>query len=287
MGDQSILRYRINSNPDSRNKYTATIQTPSKKRSRSSLIKGNPYINRYKEYSEYINKALPCIHTYNLISLKNQAISHFPEAEVRNCTAIKLSTIILDCIKDININPQNGMPGSEKFYHRCLESIERNDEQYPADDIESVIILLEQMYSILKGSGIICVSEKSIKKQLPCNSSGRRYLKLFDAFWNKIKWNELFLSMPDTAARLQKNRKSIPRILIKRQGAFRLDEAANEMIKIADAGRENDIFLISFIDFYLFTWLSHFGIVEYLPGHDHEPVMIRLSGHGRQFLSLL
>ena len=52
-------------------------------------------------------------------------------------------------------------------------------------------------------------------------------------------------------------------------------------------GRLNDNYAISFIDFYFFTWLSHFGIVNYIEGDETDPVVIELTSHGKLFLNYL
>ncbi len=71
---------------------------------------------------------------------------------------------------------------------------------------------------------------------------------------------------------------------MRQKGKFRLDTVANEFLVATDIGKKNDLYLISFLDFYLFAWLSHFGIINYIAGNDCEPVIIELTEFGGRFV---
>ena len=114
------------------------------------------------------------------------------------------------------------------------------------------------------------------------------YIKLFNSFWNRANWGKLFPSMPDFAVSVQTKKKVIIDLMIeKRKNKYRIDDLYNSFTKITGLGKTNDVFLISFFDFYIFTWLSHFGLINYLDGNDYDPVIIEFTHQGRNLLQHL
>ena len=90
--------------------------------------------------------------------------------------------------------------------------------------------------------------------------------------------------MPGFARQLQEKRDFMASLIKKQKEKFRLVNIANEFITSTKIGSKNDLYIISFLDFYFFTWLSHFGIIEYLDGKDYEPVNMKMTDFGRKFL---
>jgi hypothetical protein len=110
---------------------------------------------------------------------------------------------------------------------------------------------------------------------------------MLNSFCNKINWDLLFPSMPETATNLMINKKLLINLILRKKTKFRIDAIANTFIKSSGLGKANDLLLISFLDFGIFTWLGHFGILNYLKGNDTDPVFVELTNHGRRMLEYL
>jgi hypothetical protein len=93
--------------------------------------------------------------------------------------------------------------------------------------------------------------------------------------------------MPDAACDLMKNKNLMVDLILKNKNKFRIANISNKFSSLTGISKPNDLFFISFLDFYFFTWLSHFGIIRYLNGADTEPVEIELTEHGRRILKYL
>ncbi len=126
-----------------------------------------------------------------------------------------------------------------------------------------------------------------LKKSAPQENAADWYRSLFLSFWNLVKWERLFPSMPEAAGMLQLNRGIAADIVMKSSGAFHLAETAGEIIEMTGMGRRDNLMLVSFIDFSLFTWLRHFGIMDYCAGSRTAAMRARLTDHGRAFLGSL
>jgi hypothetical protein len=277
MGDQLISYHKERNTPEQ-------FPYPALHKSKHSPEKKTPiemFNNRYNEYVKQFDKTFPA-YLFEIPGYKKQdGIKSIPTDFFKNCEALKLSTIFT------KMSRSNTAVSEENFIHSCIDCIEESGILKHIDDIELLIIYIDQLRAVLKESGIT-ESDESHAKSYQCrNSYSSRYVILFSAFWNKIKWEDIFLSMPEFAAKLQANKEAMIGIILKKKGQFRLDTAANEFLSSTGLGRENDLYLISFLDFYFFTWLSHFGLINYLEGSDNEPVMVEVTRPGRKLLELL
>lgn len=154
-------------------------------------------------------------------------------------------------------------------------------------DPELALINLKQAALILKNSSIVKDGAGLDGMRIAAANPIDLYRSLFYSFWNRIKWERLFPSMPDAAGILQLNRSIAADIVLRNVKPFSLYEAAGEIIEMTGMGRRNNLILVSFIDFSLFTWLRHFGIVEYCAGARTAAVRAKLSEHGRTFLGTM
>ena len=280
MGDQLISYHKENSTPE-------RFPDQASPRRKHSLEKKAPlqmFKNRYQEYVKHVEKSIPIYLFENSKDFRPKSGSLIPAKHIKHCTAFKLSAILIEMSSKQFTNIASG---EEEFLQRCINCIEDAGILRHIEDIELLIIYIQQMQAIVKESGIADLPDNSTNALKTQNSYSRQYIKLFSAFWNKVKWDDIFLSMPEFAARLQAAKEAMIGIILKMKGQFRLDSAANKFLKTTGLGKESDLYLISFLDFYFFTWLSHFGLINYLDGNDDEPVMIEVTEYGRIFLEAL
>ena len=280
MGDQLISYHKEKITPE----RFPDQASPRRKHSPEKKAPLEMFKNRYHEYVKRVDKAIPTYLFENLKDTRPKSESIIPAKHIKHCTAIKLSTILIEIFSKQSLNTNFF---KDETVHRCIKRAEKAGILKHIDDIEMLIIYIQQMQAIIKESGITELTNDALNTLKDRQSYGNQYIKLFRAFWNKVRWEDIFLSMPEFAAKLQERKGAMLEILQKKNGQFRLDSAANEFLRSTGLGRENDIYLISFLDFYFFTWLSHFGLVNYVDGKDNEPVMIEVTEHGRKFLELL
>jgi len=109
-------------------------------------------------------------------------------------------------------------------------------------------------------------------------------IKLFNSFWNRTQWEKIFPSDPETARSLMTGRSKIVDILMGCQTSRRLDSIAADISAAIDIKPECGLIFTSFIDFYLFTWLKHFGILSYSGQSAYSPVKIKITDAGIDYL---
>ncbi len=245
----------------------------------------NALQRRFKNSSTIIDKAIPLWFFNNPSTSIPKADFPIPDATVKACTAIKLSMFLIEMI---NNNPyffskKNHL--KEDFYIHCFDSLGKTNIINNINDTDLLIIYLKQLVIILKNSQLIRNSHGLAKVMEPIPSYSQLFFELFSTFWDKVRWENIFMSMPEFAVELKRNRNILIDLIMLQNKKFRIDVIANEFLQITELWEGNDLYLTSFLDFYFFTWLSHFGIVNYQNGHENEPVMIELTEFGRKFLN--
>ena len=110
------------------------------------------------------------------------------------------------------------------------------------------------------------------------------FYRLFNAFWNLVRWEDIFPSDPESARELKITRNILKDLVLRHYGAVSLNDIANEFFDMTGFSTPNDLLVISFLDFYFFTWLRHFGMIRYSNGTEIAPVRITVTDTGRTFL---
>jgi len=208
-------------------------------------------------------------------------------ADVRHmnrCFALSLFRTIMESIGSCD-HPLCGGVLPEEFYARCAAEILDKSLSRAKDDPELLVIYLKQMVIILKSAGFIGMEGGSWR--VSGKSVGEApYQAVFNAFWNQVRWEDIFPSMPDAAVELKRNRGILLDIMMRRSGGFAIDALAREFFDLTGFCGSDDIILISFLDFYFFTWLEHFALLEYDDAKE-GPVTARITGLGRRFFARL
>jgi hypothetical protein len=232
----------------------------------------------------YLNESVP----ETDIRKKNILVNkYFPysnkHSHVNICTNLN-SSVIFTLVKAITDNTTGScyIPSiySDNFYYSCIENNFLNYKLQFVADNELLLVYLKQTNNILRNADIISEPLTDINK-----FSMGFYLKLFTSFWNSTDWTELFPSMPDLAYLLFQKRHVIRELLINQKNKFRADCFSSAVFK--STGIKNNLLNISFIDFSIYTWLSHFDIIRYIPGEEYSPVMLELTNHGRIIMKYL
>jgi len=202
--------------------------------------------------------------------------------ELMNCFALTLARTITEKAaiqKDIACSTSM-FP--EEFYSACADDLIKQGSSI--QDRELLIIYLKQSAHILKKSGII-IKEKDYSIHIvEILSKVSLYRKIFDSFWNRQEWETIFPSSPEAANSLYENRESFIALLSGYYESVNIEVLANDFFDLSGICPRNDYFMISFIDFYLLTWLKHFGILEYSYTKNDDNIYVSLTESGRSFL---
>jgi len=205
-----------------------------------------------------------------------------------DCFALELISLILELIKTnkYQLTPEKNLPKS--FYDQCLKGVNQLKTLPKTRDKNLLLIYIKQAIHILKGSQLLRFENLKIKISSTIPSSPEKlYLEVFNSFWNKVDWSKIFPSDPQAALELKKNKSIIKDLLINLNEKVQLDSLANNFFDLTGFASKNHLFSISFLDFYLFTWLKHFGIITYHNNSENSPVYISTSERGKFILPTL
>lgn len=218
---------------------------------------------------------------------KPQSLENFRRLEknLKGCFALKLTRHICKSAEKAGASSTAGW--TEDFSETCLKSFSLKSFPGEAADRELLLIAIKQSLAIIRKTSLFTENGNAF------GAAGREcsvfslYIDLLSAFWEKVSWEEIFPSNPEAAREIQRNRHILIDLVAHAEDVFKLDDIANQFFDMTGFGRINDLFLISFLDFYFFTWLSHFGIVKYLSGDDHEAVRLEKTPQGQELLRIL
>ncbi len=205
--------------------------------------------------------------------------------ELKNCFALTLAVTIIERLSAEKTAVLENRIFSEDFYSRCADDLVRlNSSLYERD---LLIIYLKQSVHILEESGIIYRDGNNIVSAEKGLTGERLYRRLLNTFWNDLDWESIFPSSPEAAESLQENRYAFAELLSGSYSAVSIEVLANDFFEVTGICSRNDFFMISFLDFYLLTWLRHFGIVEYSTSSNDGLVYATLTDAGRTVLKSL
>lgn len=231
------------------------------------------------------------LNTYNSsIPLYYSYLSQFNDFATKpfsiDCFAIFLAELISHILTNGDYIAQPNGSMSSDFYRNCIEKAYQDDLAQQINDDDLMEIYIKQMVQILKTSGIIEVARDKKVKARECSSRMELFAKTFKSFWHSTDWSTLFPSNPHAAEDLKRHRLVIAEIILSHPVSISIENVANEFFSHTGFSRQNDLVMISFLDFYLFTWLKHFSIINYDNTDSYAPVMIKLTDGGGKILRL-
>ncbi len=218
-------------------------------------------------------------------SVMSEEESRSFENAMADCFAFRIARHVIGAMKKCvpRLNPDGTI--SEEFYRFCRKSIARTALSREIDDPELLEIYLKQAAIIIRKTAMSRQNDNCLDAASPEASAFDLYSELFLAFWERVDWAALFPSNPVASRDLMKCRNILVDLIAREKGAFRVDRLSNEFFHLTGFAEENDLFLMSFLDFYFFTWLAHFGILTYCG--KGSAVSLKTTPYGKAFLARL
>jgi len=203
----------------------------------------------------------------------------FSFMEIKDCYALTLANAISNKLlsEEIVTGKENSLP--ESFYNETAETIISE-----TGDKELCIINLKQMANIMKRGKIILFKENIASICENFQNRESLYCRLLESFWNETEWTEIFPSSPKNASKLYEKRDVFAELLLGFYTEVSVEDISNDFFEITGIAEKNDFFMISFLDFYLITWLNFFGIINYTDKNDKEIVYISIEDYGREII---
>lgn len=198
---------------------------------------------------------------------------------VNGTTVMTLASCIISTIQQYGSHHSKPSRFSDEFYALCLEKL--LDSTIGHYDTELLTIYIKQAVIMLKTADII----KNDSAEAP--STPDLYNQLLLIFWNKCNWKQIFPSGGHLSNEIKRNRHILLDILLSLNGPKKLHEVAQIFFELTDIVKANDIFAASLLDFTVLTWLSFFGIIEYVDTPMDKPVTIMMTKHARSLLQPL
>lgn len=212
----------------------------------------------------------------------------YAASEMGNCFAVQLARHVLDSLADHPSPVKADARLSEDFYESVADKIKKIslfDEINNDEDI--LLIHLKQMVSLLKSSGIISVKNRKVSRIEDDISTRSLYFLLINSFWNRVSWEDIFPSNDEAARALHADRTIMRDLLLRQKKRVFIHKLANEFFEMTGFAAENDLMSISFLDFYLFSWLKHFNVIRYIESSSSYAVSIELTDMGSRLLASL
>jgi hypothetical protein len=194
-------------------------------------------------------------------------------------TAITLAQYIIKTMKRFDIYPEKNKPLPQNFYSLCVDKL--LDGPLAQYDPDLLVIYCKQTVIMLKTAGII--NEHSVDTVNVVDL----YRKLFSAFWNKCNWKNLFPSGGYISNDIKNNRQLLLDIILSSNKPVQLDSIARTYFELTGIANPYDLFAVSLLDFSVITWLSFFGIIEYVHSAADMPVTIALTNSAYHFVHLI
>jgi hypothetical protein len=222
------------------------------------------------------------VNSFLLSTSPKRFLSYCPTDSI----AVKLARFLINIISN-NIFPLNKDGRfNDSFYRHCQEAFSSDPLTDEITDCTLADIYMRQIVSMLRASSIIYNDNGIMRVQETELSMPQLYTRLFSAFWNDLEWDEIFPSEPLLAKDLKRNRYFLIDITLKHDGKISVEKVANEFFELTGFSRQGDLFSISFLDFYFFTWLNHFDIIRYCESAADVPVQFEVTEKGRKFIRI-
>ncbi|HPQ55065.1 MAG TPA: hypothetical protein PK253_17580 [Spirochaetota bacterium] len=217
----------------------------------------------------------------------SEALLPIQERTVKDSLAIRLFEFLSDVINSRPFALVNGGSFCDEFYDHCIDRIADTDIPQSVDDHELLIIYLKQTAQMLRNTRFFSIDGGVPRVDISDISCTEIYLEFFASFWSRVKWDDIFPSNPGASRDLMRSKHILVDVLLNSGAKAELNSVANNFFTMTGFGLRDDLLLISYLDFYFFTWLSHFSIVKYCRCGNADPVSLRLTPHGKRFLQQL
>ncbi|HPS56563.1 MAG TPA: hypothetical protein PK514_00525 [Spirochaetota bacterium] len=201
---------------------------------------------------------------------------------VNDCFALQLAEVITEKITTERIIINRDRSFGTPFYNQLADTLKSTSM---VNDSELLVIYLKQMVNIMRSAELI--SDRDGQAFITEIFSGKDilYPVLLRAFWNECDWRIIFPSSPEAAEKIHDNRDAFLELIQATLTEVSVEELAADFFSATGICETNDYFMISFVDFYLLTWLKHFGIIEYNVKEDHDIVLVTVNDYGRKVLN--
>ncbi len=213
----------------------------------------------------------------NSIIVKEAKDEHTQTIEAT--TAITLAQCIIQTMKRFSVYLAKNKPLPHNFYSLCVDTL--LDGPLANYDPDLLVIYCKQTVIMLKTAGII--NEQSMDTV----NVVELYQRLFSAFWNKCNWKNLFPSGGYISNDIKNNRQLLLDIILSSNKPVQLDSIARTYFELTGIANPYDLFAISLLDFSVITWLSFFGIIEYVHSAADMPVTIALTNGAYYLVQLI
>ncbi len=249
------------------------------KKERKGLVR--EAINRSYRYVWSVPKTRPSFHD------KTEVYSFMPPEkiklfnnDIRECVAVKIARHIISSLRTHShaANPDGTFNNS--FYCRCLALLNKKNIVPHIEDRELLEIYLKQMGHVVRKTSFVAQKSKAGKFDIVA-----LYFDLFLSFWEKVSWADIFPSNPAASRELSRCKMILVDLVAREKEKFSVQNIANEFFSLTGFSEPGDMFMISFLDFYFFTWLSHFGILAYC--RPLPEVCMKVTPFGKEFLRYL
>jgi hypothetical protein len=236
-------------------------------------------------------QGLPGLSQFETIQNYYCSFDYFDPADSKpetiTCFASELASLIIEIISLNRILLTKKRTFPESFYQRVIIKINNEQLFKEIDDTELLLIYTDQCLSMLRMNGIITINDRTVVIAEKEISKNKLYFRLIHTFWDIIPWEEIFSSDTEAAVALHKNRYILRDIVLKAGRAKQLDRILNEFFNMTGFSFSGDMMMTSFIDFYVFTWMKHFGLITYKAGPMYAPVTVEVTPIGTKILKSL
>ncbi|OHD63258.1 MAG: hypothetical protein A2176_11785 [Spirochaetes bacterium RBG_13_51_14] len=239
------------------------------------------------------NNKVPCNHPASITSLEsvtryysylNNSEKNLPDVDINRCFAVRLAMFLIGAVSNNRFSVTKTGHFKKNFYRYCMEKAPESGLSAEIDDPELLIIYVKQCVHLLKVAGIVKRSGSCAIIYEPDIPEKAMYFLIFSAFWNQARWEYIFPSDTESAKELNHGKNILKDLLLRHWGTIRLDSLANEFFEMTGFASPNNLFKISFLDFYFFMWLNHFGMIRYSDEPAYAPVRITVTDLGRKVL---
>jgi hypothetical protein len=234
------------------------------------------------DYRERV-KVLESINRY--YGYLRDAENNSPGIDIHGCFAVRLAFFLIDVVsaKKNRLTAQGHF--RKNFYRDCMKQAAESGLADEIKDDGLLIIYIKQCLHLLTVSGILRRKGTAAVLDRSAISRGTLFHRLFNAFWDLARWEDIFPSDTESARELKISRHILKDMVLRHHGAVSLNRVANDFFDMTGFSAPNDLLSISFLDFYFFTWLRHFGMIRYSNGPEYAPVRITVTNAGRMYLS--
>lgn len=200
--------------------------------------------------------------------------------DMKECVAVKIARHIIFSLRTHSNVVNTDGTFNNAFYRRCLALLMKKNIVPQIEDRELLEIYLKQMGLMVRKTSF---AEQRAKAGGFDDAAW--YFDLFCSFWERVSWEDIFPSHPAASRELSQCKSILIDLIARQKGKFSVRNIANEFFSLTGFSDPGDMFMISFLDFYFFTWLSHFGILAYC--RPIPEVCMKITPFGKEFLTHL